>query len=123
MRQRPDTAELDRLADKVLDAAPLPEDRKQQSIEQRMALRARSIADFDRQRGDADLVEERALFAALYGADSGESLEALNRRLAGEIRAGKWDHAPGALKALLMAQTRARLERTNPRYLKETLGE
>lgn len=123
MRQRPDAAEFERLADAILRDAPLPEDRKALSYEQRMALKAQGIAESDRQRGEADLEEELALFAGLYGQDNGASIEALNRRLADEIRAGKWDEAPDALTALLMSQVRARLERSNRKYLTATLGE
>lgn len=123
MRQRPDAAEFDHLADKILGEAPLPEDRKALSYDQRMALKARSIADFDRARGNTDIDEELALFAILYDGESGASVEELNRRLAGEIRAGKWDDAPAALQALLIQQVSARLERSNPKYLKAMLGE
>lgn len=123
MRQRPDAAEFERLADKILNDALLPEDRKALSYEQRMALKAQGIAEFDRQRGEADIEEELVLFAALYGQDNCVSIEALNRRLADEIRAGKWDEAPEALTTLLMSQVRARLERGNPKYLKAMLGE
>ncbi len=48
-------------------------------------------------------------------------IPALNRRLAAEIRAGAWDAALPALRDLLMAQVRARLARTNPKYLKARL--
>ena len=123
MRQRPDATEFDRLADRILHDAPLPEDRKALSYDQRMALKARSIAEFDRVRGNTDIDEELALFAMLYDGESGASVEELNRRLAGEIRAGKWDDAPAALQALLIQQVSARLERSNPKYLKAMLGE
>jgi hypothetical protein len=123
MRQRPDAVEFDRLADRILGDAPLPEDRKALSYDQRMALKARSIAEFDRARGNTDTEEELALFAILYGEDQDRSVEELNRRLAGEIRAGKWDDAPAALQALLIQQVSARLERSNPKYLKAMLGE
>ncbi len=123
MRQRPDAAEFDRLADKILGEAPLPEDRHALSYDQRMALKARSIADFDRARGNTDIDEELALFAILYDGEAGASVEELNRRLAGEIRAGQWDDAPAALQALLIQQVSARLERSNPKYLKAMLGE
>lgn len=123
MRQRPDAAEFNRLADKILRDAPLPEDRKALSYDQRMALKARSIAEFDRARGDTDIEEELALFAMLYGEDQNAPLEELNRRLAAEIRAGRWDHAPAALQALLIQQVSARLERSNPKYLKAMLGD
>ena len=123
MRQRPDATEFNRLADKILAKAPLPEDRKAWSYDQRMAMKARLIAEFDRARGNTDIEEELALFAILYDGESGESVEELNRRLAGEIRAGKWDDAPAALQALLIQQVSARLERSNPKYLKAMLGE
>ena len=131
MRQRPGTAELERLADAILGGAPLPDDPKDRSYEQRMALKARTIADYDRKHGAAGMVSEIDLFTTLYGADAVEEvggndeerIEALNRRLADEIRAGNWDEASPALTALLMQQVRARLARTNPRYLKATLGE
>ena len=131
MKQRPGAAELERLAEAILRDAPLPDDPKVRSYEQRMAMKARAIAAYDRDRGAADIAEEIDLFTALYGEDAvaqargdGEArLEALNRGLAAEIRAGKWDEAPPALIALLMGQVRARLARSNPRYLKAALGE
>lgn len=131
MRQRPDAAELERLANAILSATPLPDDPKARNYEQRMALKAQSIVDYDRAHGAAGMEEEFALFAVLYGdevmkvgGDDDEArIKALNLVLASEIRAGKWDEAPPALIALLMGQVRARLLRTNPRYLKATLGE
>ena len=131
MRQRPDTAELERLAEAILREHPLPDDPKARSYEQRMARKALSIADYDREHGEAGKEEELTLFTTLYGVDAVEGvegndearIEALNRRLAPEIRACKWDKAPPVLTALLMQQVRARLVRTNPRYLKATLGE
>ena len=123
MRQRPGMAELERLAEAILRDAPLPEDRKSLSYDQRMALKAQFIAAYDRDHGAADMEEEIKLFTALYPEDAEGSVEILNRRLATEIRAGKWDESPSALITLLMQQVRARLVRTNPRYLKSTLGE
>lgn len=131
MRQRPDAAELERLADAILRDAPLPGDPKDRSYEQRMALKAQSIAAYDREHGAAGMEEEIELFAAFYGEqivkkagdDDKIRIAALNRRLAGEIRVGVWDETPPALIALLMGQVRARLARSNPRYLEATLGE
>jgi len=126
MRQRPGADELERLAAMTLDNKPLPEDPKARSYEQRLAAKALSIAAYDREHGTADRAEELRLFEALWGAeeiaaaagDDEGRIAALNRRLAAEIRAGKWDDAPTALTALLMAQQCARLARTNPKYLK-----
>ena len=70
MRQRPDALELERLADAILRGNPLPEDPKARNYEQRMALKARRIADYDREHGAADLAEELNAFAALYGEEA-----------------------------------------------------
>lgn len=131
MRQRPDAAGLERLADAILRDAPLPDDPKARSYEQRMALKALSIAAYDRDHGAADIAEEIDLFTALYGEelmkrgghDDKGWIATLNCVLATQIRVGELDEAPPALIALLMAQVRARLARSNPRYLKATLGE
>jgi len=129
MRQRPGPEELERLAAAMLGDAPLPSDRDARSYEQRLAAKALSIAAYDRDHGAADMAEELRLFEALWGAsavaasagDDEDRVATLNRRLAAEIRAGAWDSAPPALAALLMAQVRSRLARTNPRYLKARL--
>jgi hypothetical protein len=118
MRQRPDAAELERLAEAILREHPLPDDPKARSYDQRMALKALSIAAYDRERGAGDMVSEIDLFATLHGADAVDAV-----RLADEIRGGNWDEAPPALIALFMAQVSARLARSNPKYLKATLGE
>jgi hypothetical protein len=131
MRQRPGAAELERLAEAITRDNPLPQDPKSRSYDQRMALKALSIAAYDREHGIADLIEEINLFTALHGEEITEAAgsddeartAALNRRLAGEIRAGMYDEPPPSLIALLMAQVRARLARSNLKYLKATLGE
>lgn len=130
MKQRPDAAGLEQLAAAILRDAPLPDDKQDYSYEQRMALKALSIAAYDRERGAADMAEEFDLFTRLYGKEfvepGGDDDEArtasLNLVLATDIRIGMWDEAPGALWNLLMAQTRARLRRVNPRYLKSREG-
>jgi hypothetical protein len=131
MRQRPDAGELERLAEAILRDNPLPEDPKDRRYDQRMALKALSIAAHDREYGAADLVEEIDLFTALYGEevtkasshDDKALIGALNLVLVDQIRAGIWDEEPNALVVLLMAQVRARLARSNPKYLKATLDE
>lgn len=130
MRQRPDGHELERLATALLGDASLPEDRKARSYDQRLAAKALSIAAYDSVHAAADMSEELSLFAALWdaeavdaaGGDDEARIAALNRRLAEEIRAGEWDAAPAALRTLLMAQVRARLARTNPKYLEARLA-
>lgn len=131
MRQRPDAHELERLAASILGDEPLPNNPKDRSYEQRLAAKALAVARYDRNRGAADRSEELRLFARLLGAaeveaagaDDEHRIVVLNRRLATTIRAGDWDNAPPALVALLMGQVRARLARTNPRYLKARLPE
>lgn len=130
MRQRPDPEELERLADEILGAAPLPEDSKALTYEQRMALKARSVAKRAREQDEADISAELDALSALYGADAALAADSgddarimrLNRRLAREIRSGQWDEAPSALTSLLMLQVRARLARSNPKYLAAVLG-
>jgi hypothetical protein len=129
VRQRPDAQELERLADEILQDTPLPDDPRARTYEQRMALKSRSIADYDRVYGAADTELELSLFAELYGADMVEraaddtaNLRSLNRQLAAEIRRGQWDRERGRLVPLLMEQVRARLARTNPKYLNARLG-
>jgi hypothetical protein len=129
MRQRPDARELLRLADAMLGGAPMPADPKARSYEQRLAAKARTIADYDAAHGEADMAEEIAGLSALYdaatvqeaGPDDETRIATLNRRLADAIRAGAWDEAPEALRNLLHAQVRARIRRTNPKYLKMRL--
>jgi hypothetical protein len=131
MRQRLNAPGLERLAEGILREHPLPDDPKDRSYEQRMALKALSIAAYDRDHGATDMAEEIDLFTALYGEeitkrggyDDKVRIGALNGVLAIDIRVGRWDEAPPALIALLMAQVRARLARSNPKYLKATLGE
>ncbi|UCH73156.1 MAG: hypothetical protein JSU82_12425 [Rhodospirillales bacterium] len=125
MRQRPGPEELERLAASVLEGHPLPEDPRARSYEQRLAAKALSVAAHDRAHAAADRGEELRLFAALWDADTVDEagpdeetrINALNHRLAVEIRGGAWDDAPPALTDLLRAQVRARLRRTNPKYL------
>ena len=128
MKQHPDAQALERLAGEILQDEALPKDRQARGYEQRMAAKALSIAQYDRASGESDMAEELRLFEKLYGAGDAvaasdtDRLGALNRRLAVEVRVGKWDDAPDALRNLLMAQTQARLRRVNPRYLKSREG-
>jgi hypothetical protein len=127
MRQQPGPDELARLAAAILGDDKLPEDRSARSYEQRLAAKALSIAAYDREHAAVDRGEELRLFGAdtvaAAASDDETRIAALNRRLATEIRAGDWDEPTDALKTLLMAQTRARLARTNPKYLKARLSE
>lgn len=129
MRQRPDARELLRLADAMLGGEPMPADPRARSYEQRLAAKARTIADYDATYGEADMAQEIVCLIELYGketvqqagSDDEARIAALNRRLADEIRAGDWDSAPVELRDLLKAQVLARIQRTNPKYLKSRL--
>ncbi len=125
MKQRMGAANLIGMAKDILQENPLPDDSKNYNYQQRMALKALSIAVWDREQGAADRAEEFDLFGKLYpkeivesrSADDNVHIGALNLVLATDIRVGMWDQAPPALWNLLMAQTRARLRRVNPKYL------
>ncbi len=116
MKQRPDADELLELARRALRG----DQSAGTSYAARMAANARAIAQRGIETGEADASAERALFEKLYGAkDAADAgLADLNRRLAAEIRGGEWDAGGGELDKLLLEQTRARLRRSNPKYLK-----
>lgn len=116
MKQRPDADELLELARRALRG----DQSAGTSYTARMAANARAIAQRGIATGEADASAERALFEKLYGAkDAADAgLADLNRRLAAEIRGGEWDAGGGELDKLLLEQTRARLRRSNPKYLK-----
>lgn len=116
MRQRPGADELLDLARRTLRDDESPGT----SYTARMAASAQAIANREIETADADAKAERVLFEAFYGARqvADVSLADLNRRLALEIRDGKWDAGDGELEELLLEQTRARLRRNNPKYLK-----
>lgn len=127
MRQRPDTAALLRAARQALLDEVVPQLSSRAKYAALMVASAMATAGRDLDSGQAPAGEELALFRALYGAeavaaagdDPDAALLALNRRLAKEIREGKWDGIPDGLKALLIGQVRLRLARTNPKYLGE----
>lgn len=131
MRQRPDARELELLAAAILGSEGPPPESKAHNYMQRLAAKALAVATYDRKHSAADRAEELRLFTELVGAakvaaagsDDDGRIAALNRRLAGQIRRGRWDNAPPALHALLMEQVRARLARTNPKYLKARMPE
>jgi hypothetical protein len=82
-----------------------------------LVARARAVAERERRAGAAPVEALRRALAARYG--DGE-IDILLWRLVAEIRAGGAD-APGpgpeALRALLWAMTRQKLQECNPDYL------
>lgn len=129
MQDRPKGAELLAIArrtliEKLMDL--LPEERRGDAsrIAEAMAIAAREI-----EAGERPLRAELERLAALYGeapAEAGdrEALEGevtrLNRRLAADIRAGKFDPPDRrrAARAHLLASARDKLAESKPEHLK-----
>lgn len=125
MKQRPDTAGLLEAARRELLETLVPQLSGGEKYAALMVASALATALRDLEAGDDGDREELALFRALYGgeaiaaagSDQAAALQALNRRLAAELRVGKWDAMPEALQMLLFGQVRLRLARSNPKYL------
>ncbi len=84
-----------------------------------MAVRAMEIAVRLLREGEALAEHERRALAALYGAEAAAlDLAALRRRLARDIRAGRFDDpaAARALRAALETRTACRLAVSWPGY-------
>ncbi len=130
MIRRPDSANLLRAARRTLLDAVAPALSGAARYNALMVANAMAIVLRDLDAGDNAEREELALFEALYGtetvdrAGAGDAarLDALGRRLAAEIRDGKWDDASPALMALLRARVRAKLARSNPNFLAASDG-
>ena len=101
MRQRPGPEELERLAASVLEDHPLPEDPRARSYEQRLAAKALSVAEHDREHAGADRAEELRLFAALWGADM------VDEALVYQITRSLWHHGTATLLQAGHPQARA----------------
>jgi hypothetical protein len=101
MRDQPTLQELQALATPDAPAAAL-------------AL-ARAIIAREQRAGSAPVAAWAARLAALYPGD-GAAPDALERRLAGELRAGALDGGPrrGAVRGHLIATVRAKLAEIDP---------
>lgn len=128
MNRRPDTVTLlqaGRQAALDLIEPDMPGDRKYRLL---MVANVFAIALRDLAGSDAPDETELGLFEKLYGVDAvraaggdaGERLAALNRRLAAEIRDGRWDESSRPLMDLLLHQVRTRIARSNPKYFKRS---
>lgn len=127
MRDRPSAAELLAIARETLLGELLPHAPDAQRYNALMVAAAMAIAAREAEAGDGPLVAERESLTALYGEAgvADEPLDAalgrLNRRFAGDLRAGAFD-APDARQAaawrLLREVTMAKLMECNPKYLK-----
>ena len=126
MRDRPGGASLlDAARRTVLDVL-LPLLPSGSAYEARLVAAAMDIAAREIEQSDAPLRAELAGLAALYGepvpaavgaADLEEALIRLNGRLAGDIRAGKFDNEPAAVRAHLLETARAKLRENRPESL------
>jgi hypothetical protein len=123
MRDRPDGKRLLELARSVFLAEllpRLPEDKRYDGL---MVAAAMAIGARELGAGAAPYEEERrGLMRILDEMPTGDepleaALERLNRRLAQELRAGRWDGDP-AVHALLHAAAVARLKENNPKLLR-----
>lgn len=120
MKQRPG-------ADALLDAALttlqedlLPTLSGRQKFQAAMIARAISVARQDIQSAAESYRTELQSFARLYGADGGEDLGALRRRLAADIRARKFKSGtPEETRLIdhLVETTATELRITNTKYL------
>lgn len=130
MNNRPDGADLLRVARKLLRedlAESVPRELRYEAL---MVANAMAIAERESKTGDKDLQDEFRMLEELYGAEAAEAagsrleekVASLNRRLAKDIRAGVLDGACAqGVRVLLRAQVLARLRISNPKYLK-TMG-
>ncbi|WP_224249933.1 DUF6285 domain-containing protein [Hyalangium gracile] len=121
MRDRPIAHELLEAAQAVLSDTLLPALPQELTYQARMVLNAIGIAARQAAAGQAPLEAARHRLAALYG-DDGSELSVLERRLASDIRAGRFD--PGsadraAVFAHLWATTRAKAAESSPKALRE----
>lgn len=126
MYERPTAAELLESARQVLleDLLPaLPPERKYEAL-----MLANVMALTLRELDAGDLAVARQLrrlealysqsFQAIAGASEAERLALLEKRLAQDIRAGRFDDSPGGpLREALLAMTQERLRISNPKYL------
>jgi len=128
MRDRPTGAELLDLAREILRGDLLPELPAEKKFPALMIANAMAIAARQMRAGDTPAREQLAALAALYGgpvAVSGgavieREVTRLYRRLAEDIRAGRFD--PGtpdhaAAFDLVREQARQKVAESNPKYL------
>ena len=129
MQDRPTSAELLEAACEALTGALLPELSGEKRYVALMVANALAIVARDLRTSTQSLKQERKRLQELLSLPSSEiansnalrdEVEAMNRELASEIRAGAFD-APGQpreeVKAHLLETTRAKLRANNPKHL------
>ncbi len=129
MQDRPTSAELLEAACAAFTGALLPEFSGEKRYLALMVANALGIVARDLRTSSQSLKQERKRLQELFALPSSEiansdalqgEVEALNRRLASEIREGRFD-APGQpreeVKAHLLETTRAKLRASNPKHL------
>ena len=124
MPDRPNGAELLEIARQVLRQELLPLIPEEHKLDALMVANTMAIAARELESGEAQRRETLTDLAGLYGeaprpGEEAVMLAELTKRLANDIRAGKFDTGGDAahVHAILFAAVRRRLAVSNPRYL------
>ena len=135
MRDRPNAAELLAIARDTYLEELLPYAPKEKRYAGLMVANAMAIAQREIEFGDEPLIRELDRLAGIYGEEppsvSGtpalvRNLERFNRRLATDIRSGRFDSAgtpQNAVRRHLMETTLQKLRENNPKHLKDELAD
>lgn len=125
MRSRPNAAELLEAAEQTLSGEVTPDLTSRQRYNVALITSAIGIVRRELTGGLSAWPNELDALQSLYGREQGKSPEAvlsrLNRRLAGDFRAGVYDEKGRARKnalKLMREDVLARLAEDNPRYEK-----
>lgn len=120
MRNRPDAGELLEIAERTLLEDVTPDIGPHRRYTLLLVAAALGIARREIAGGPTAFPGEGEALAALVGSrdSAGDAIEALNRRFAAALRAGRFDDGPDRDRAfaLLRADVEARLAEDNPRY-------
>ncbi|MDD3352973.1 DUF6285 domain-containing protein [Zoogloea sp.] len=120
MRSLPDAAALLKIARDGLLNELLPHLPKEHHYTALMAANALAISMREISADDGQHKAEAALLHELYGqAAADEGVDAFAAHLARDFRAGRFDDRLNDAGELLMAEVRARLSISNPKYLKQ----
>lgn len=120
MRSLPDAADLLKTARDGLLNDILPHLPKAHHYTALMAANALAISLREITADDAQARAEAALRDTLYGAgEGGQGIDELTVRLAGDLRAGRFDERLATVGELLLAEVVARLRVSNPKYVKQ----
>lgn len=120
MRSLPDAADLLKTARDGLLNDILPHLPKAHHYTALMAANALAISLREITADGARARAEAALHDSLYEAGEGaQDIDAFSARLAGDLRAGRFDARLPAVGQLLLDEVVARLRISNPKYVKQ----